>query len=106
MKEEFTGEIRVKWLEGYLIVDRGLAFPASADWLKTLLKVVRLDWREVEILEDLAEYLEYNVGRCEAEAKAFDALRYGKTDAKQMRSRAKRYASNLKTVRKRLEVIR
>lgn len=104
--KEFTGEIRVKWSDGYLIVDRGLAFPASVDWLKTFLKVVRLDWREIEILEDLAEYLEYNVGRCEAEAKECDSLRYGKTDAKQLRSRGKRYASNLKTVRKRLEVIR
>lgn len=104
--KEFTGEIRVKWLEGYLIVDRGLAFPASADWLKTFLKVVRLDWREVEILEDLAEYLEFNANLCESEARRREAMARKKIEAKEWRSRAKRYASNLKTVRKRLEVIR
>ena len=102
MRDTFDVEIRVKWPDGRLILYRDLAFPASADWLKAFLKVVRLDWREVEILGDLEEYLEYNVARCEAEAQ-----RSGdKDEVKRMRSKAKRYASNLKTIRKRLEVIR
>lgn len=92
--KEFSGEIRVKWDGGFLILDRGLAFPGTVDFVKRFLKIVRLDWEhEVEILKDLAEYLEYNVGRCEAEAKY-------------LRSKAKRYASNLKIVCKRLKVIR
>lgn len=100
--KEFSGEIRVKWDGGYLILDRGLAFPASVDFLKKFLKTVRLDWEhEIEILTDLAEYLEYNVGRCEAKAKVSDDF-----DGKRLRSQGKRYASNLKTVLKRLEAIR
>lgn len=103
IKTEFSGEIRVKWYGGYMIIDRGLAFPATADWLKKYLKIVRLDWEhEAEILEDLAEYLEYNVGRCEAEAK----ISNDKGEVKRLRSNGKRYASNLKMVRKRLEAIR
>ena len=102
MKDTFDLLIRVKWPGGHLTIARDLAFPAAADWLKTFLKVVRLDYRQVEILEDLEEYLEYNVGRCEAEAKLSD----DKNEAKLLRSKAKRYASNLKTIRKRLEVLR
>ena len=85
-----------------MVIDRGLAFPATVDWLKKYLKIVRLDYdHEVEILEDLAEYLEYNVDRCEAEAK-----RLSEVEAKPFRIKAKKYASNLKMVNKRLEVIR
>lgn len=93
IKTEFNAEIRVKWYGGYMIIDRGIAFPATVDWLKKYLKIVRLDWEhEAEILKDLVEYLEYNVDRCEAEAKVCD----DKDEVKRLRFNGKRYASNLK----------
>lgn len=85
-----------------MILERGIAFPATLDWVKGFLKIARLDWEnEVEILKDLSEYLEYNVDRLEAEAKETD----DPVEVKRLESRAKRYASNLKVIRKRLEAI-
>lgn len=102
IKTEFNAEIRVKWYGGYMILDRGVVFPTTVDWLKRFLKIVRLDDRETEILIDLAEYLEYNVDRCKAEAESAE----DPDEVKRLRSSAKRYASNLKIVRERLEAIR
>ena len=85
-----------------MVLDRSIVFPATLDWLKRFLKIVRLDWdHEVEILKDLSEYLEYNVGRCKAEAKETN----DPTEVKRLEFLAKRYASNLKVIRKRLEAI-
>lgn len=71
MRNEFPGTFKIVYPSGYMELYYCSVFPASKTWLNKLLKkVLVLDCEhEKQILEEIAEYLEYNVLRTESEKK-------------------------------------
>lgn len=71
MRNEFPATFKIVWSTGYMELYYYSVFPASKAWLNKLLKkALALDYEhEKQILEEIAEYLEFNIARTEANKK-------------------------------------
>jgi hypothetical protein len=56
--------VKIEWQTGSMIINLGFFFPASAEKVKKLLKIISLDFRnEEELIADIMEYLNSEIPR-------------------------------------------
>jgi hypothetical protein len=95
MRSEFPDTFKIVYPSGSMELYYCSVFPAAKTWLNKLLKkVLALDYEhEKQILEEIAEYLEYNIARTESEKKP---LANAAVNAKQKVSDLKRQIESRK----------